>query len=88
MLRGVNRRIIEINDCGSVYFERAIFILRADSADIAESKLKSEANKLISDMSQPPHARRKKYLISRKALWLITVLSLVCTAALIITRFV
>ncbi len=88
MLRGVNRRIIEINDCGSAYFERAIFILRADAADKSELQLKSEATKLISDMSRPPHSKRKRYIISRRVLWLVTFLSLAGAAAAIIANFV
>ncbi len=88
MLRGVNRRIIEINDCQSAYFERAIFILRAEASSKSEQALKTEADKLLSNMSRPPLAKRKKYLISRKALWLVTVLSLTGAVAAIIANFV
>ena len=88
MLRGVNRRIIEVSDCGSDCFERAIFFIRTDVADKPEAQLKSEADRIISYMSRPPKSRRKKYKISRRALWLITVLSLCCAVAMTFAKFV
>ncbi len=46
MLRGVNRRIVEITDTGSDYFEKALFFVKNDYfAD--ESELKREADRII-----------------------------------------
>lgn len=87
MLRGVNRRIIEVNDCNSSYFERAIFIIRADAAGVPESSLKNEADRMLNNMSRPPSARRRKYKISRRALWLITLLSVASAVALAVVHF-
>ncbi len=88
MLRGVNRRIIEINECESKYFERAIFIIRTDAPDKSESALKGEADRLLNDAGRPPKTRKRKYLISRKALWLITALSTLAAIALAIANFI
>ncbi len=84
MLRGVNRRIIEINDCQSAYFERAIFILRADAAENSEARLKSEASKLIDGIGRPPRQKRRRHLVSRGVLWLITAISSCSAVALLI----
>ncbi len=82
MLRGVNRRIIEINECNSAYFERAIFIIRPDASNISDGALRGEADALIKKMWQPPSVRRRKYKISRRVLWLITLISLAAAVAL------
>ncbi len=88
MLRGVNRRIIEINDCNSDCFERAIFIIRADAAAKSEATLRCEAERMMDNMSRPPRPRRRKYKVSRRALWLITVSSLITAIAMTIAKFV
>lgn len=46
MLRGVNRRIVEITDTGSDYFEKVLFFVKNDYfADDAE--LKREADRIV-----------------------------------------
>ena len=46
MLRGVNKRIIEINDTGSEFFEKAFFIVKNDN-DLSETTLENEANRIM-----------------------------------------
>lgn len=46
MLRGVNKRIIEISDTGSELFEKAFFIVKNDN-DLSESSLENEANRIM-----------------------------------------
>lgn len=46
MLRGVNRRIIEVNDTGSDYFEKALFFVKANTA-ITPDTLEKEAQKVM-----------------------------------------
>lgn len=46
MLRGVNRRIIEISDTGSEYFEKALFFVKAD-AEMDDRSLEKEAGRII-----------------------------------------
>ena len=48
MLRGVNKQIIEINDIGSEYFEKALLFVKADSK-ITNSKLEKEAQRIMSN---------------------------------------
>lgn len=48
MLRGVNKQIIEINDIGSEYFEKALLFVKADSK-ITNTKLEKEAQKIMNN---------------------------------------
>ncbi len=48
MLRGVNKQIIEINDIGSEYFEKALLFVKADSK-MTNSKLEKEAQRIMSN---------------------------------------
>ena len=65
MVKGMTRRIVEIKETGSNYFERAIFFVRMDMPqDTMEHTLTQEATKIIdkfcSDLklSRPPRKAR------------------------------
>ncbi len=64
MLRGVNKRIIEINDTGSELFEKAFFIVKNDN-DLSEATLENEANRIMltyfNRESQQPHRGYLRY---------------------------
>lgn len=47
MIRGISKRIIEINDTGSDFFEKAVFFIKPDT-DKSDKALKNEADKIIS----------------------------------------
>ena len=48
MVKGMTKRIVEIKDTGSSYFERAIFFVRMDMAqNTTEYTLSQEASKII-----------------------------------------
>lgn len=62
MLRGVNKRIIEINDTGSELFEKAFFIVKSDN-DLSESTLENEASRImLTYFNGEPHQPRMGYL--------------------------
>ena len=46
MIRGISKKIIEINDTGSEFFEKAVLFLRCPD-DYDEDKLRSEADKIM-----------------------------------------
>lgn len=89
MIRGVNKQIIEINDTQSDFFEKAIFFVRADKDNLSEKKLHDMAVQFIDQASlcSVKPRRRKKYLVSRKALWLMLSLSTAACVALTISKF-
>lgn len=45
MIRGINKRIIEINDCGSEYFEKAFLIVKDNKASVPN--LEKEADRVM-----------------------------------------
>jgi hypothetical protein len=47
MVRGVNRQIIEINDTGNKYFEKALLFVAPGRSNTAEEKLNLEAGEYI-----------------------------------------
>ena len=84
MIRGVNRRVVEINECKSQLFERAIFFVRPDATDKSFAEMQKEANSIIEKLSmQPTPPSRKRYRISRRGIWLFFGLAL--TAAIVST---
>jgi len=68
MLRGVNRRIIEINETGNQYFERAILYVRADCIDTDETKLFSSASDYLKSMVnlKVPEAKKRRSKTQKK----------------------
>ena|GEM_PF-108303 len=54
MLKGVNRHVIEINDTGSRYFERAILIVRPEFMGELPKRLQNDANRVVAGFSKPP----------------------------------
>ena len=49
MLRGVNKRIIEINNIEGGYFEKVLFFVNDDKKAEPDSVLSSQAEKYVSD---------------------------------------
>lgn len=54
MIKGVNKSIIEINDTGSEYFEKAILFISANHADDSDKKLENKAREYIENAHKPP----------------------------------
>ncbi len=61
MLRGVNKRIIEINDTGSDYFERALFFVKT-SVNECPAVLQKEADRIINEYMRSDSEPRQGYL--------------------------
>ena len=62
MLRGVNKRIIEVNDTDSDYFEKALFFVK-DDTDFDNKLLENEAKKIIHSYFEPkPRTTKMGYL--------------------------
>lgn len=58
MIKGVNRKIIEVNRTDSIYFEKAVFYLRPEVRELPTEISRAEAEKYISQII--PEVRRKK----------------------------
>ena len=51
MVRGVNRQIIEINDTGNKYFEKALLFVTPGRGDTSDAKLNYEAKEYLASLS-------------------------------------
>ncbi len=57
MLRGVNKRIIEITNTENDYFERAILVVRHDKRTQGAALLKEQADRYIETLDPQPVKR-------------------------------
>ncbi len=87
MLRGVNKRIIEISDTGSDVFEKALFFIK-DNNGLSQSELKKEAHRMVvSYFSEEnrTHSGFLRYTDNRKKrqrkILVISLLSVLCCVA-------
>ena len=69
MIKGVNRKIIEVNNPDSPYFEKAVLYLKPNIAVLHEAVSKKEAQRLIrsltfDDTEKLQKKRRRKYLLA------------------------
>ena len=58
MIKGVNKKIIEVNNPDSLYFERAVFYLRPEVSDLPDELPKRETDKYIENLGRQ-YGRRK-----------------------------
>ena len=63
VLKGVSKCVVEIQETGSEYFERAVFFVKPEYFDTDEKKLRSKAQSFTADAAGVPPknaARRGK----------------------------
>lgn len=60
MIKGVSRKIIEINHTDSIYFEKAVFYLRPEVRELPIEISRAEAKKYISQIM--PEINKSKRL--------------------------
>ena len=68
MIKGVNKKVLEINSPQSIYFEKAVLYLKPNMSNAPEKLISREANELIRSMSPKP----PKYVFWLKLLLIIT----------------
>lgn len=79
MLKGVNRKIIEVNRPDSIYFEKAVFYLRPNVRELPQEISDAEISRYI-DRLGIEYRRRKRSLMIGKIIF--STLLLICIAAL------
>lgn len=47
MIKGVNKKVLEINNPQSIYFEKAVLYLKPNMSNAPEKLISREANELI-----------------------------------------
>lgn len=94
MLRGVNRRIIEVNDTGSDYFEKVIFFVKGNTG-ITPDTLEKEAQKVMEAyLNCGTESKRQGYLRytdmrrkrRRMAIFLLSAVVVLVAGIIIITQ--
>ena len=85
MIKGVNKKVLEINNPQSIYFEKAVLYLKPNMNCIPEKLVRREADELIRSISPKPH----KCVIYIKLLVAIAIAfsSVSLTLLLLITKF-
>lgn len=71
MIKGVNKVIIEVNDTGNEYFEKAILYVRPSKATKSHNLLENKAKEYLNEVntvSNHEFLENKDYFIKRKRL--------------------
>ncbi len=82
MLKGVNKRIVEINKTDSLYFEKAVLYLRPDVPVLPEAFSAKETERILSGIMRPKRKKAKKYV-----LFILAAAAVLITALCIIKSF-
>lgn len=70
MVRGTNKRIIEINDTQNPYFERAVLYLKDNRADSPKKTLENQAQHFLKNIRSPRlHAVKPSFLCAEGRWW-------------------
>lgn len=83
MVRGINKRIIEINDTQNPYFERAVLYLKDNQADSSKKALESQAQNFLGNLKISKPAFLRSGMTSR--LWSVGKLLLSAAAGCALT---
>ena len=79
MLKGINHTVIEVNETGSGYYERAILIVRPEYASAQRAVLEDEARRMLKRLGAPSAvrsaARLRRRLITGAAIFVCGVLA-------------
>lgn len=59
MLKGINHSVIEVNDTGNEYYERALLIVRPVYASAQRSMLEKEARRMLRELQAPAVFQRR-----------------------------
>lgn len=57
MIRGINHTMIELNETGNEYYERAILIIKPEYASVQRAVLEDEARRMLSELDVPSAIR-------------------------------
>jgi len=66
MIKGINRQVLELNDTGNEYFEKAILFVKPEYSGLGEGKLRERAGSVLKNAGHPPKCgepEQKKVLL-------------------------
>lgn len=62
MIKGINHQIIEVNDTGNIYYEKAILFIRPEYKDSDYSMLMNEASNIVRKYKAPSYVKPIKQI--------------------------
>lgn len=77
MIKGVNKKIIEINNPDSIYFERAIFYLRPNVRELPQEVSNTEISQYISKLGLEYDKARRSICKGKIIIAVLAVLALI-----------
>ena len=67
MIRGISRQIIEVQETGNIYYERAYLVVRPEYASAERELLEKEARRILRNLDAPSGMKRQR----RISFWLL-----------------
>lgn len=89
MVKGVNKRVIEVNDTGNKFFEKIVFYVTPQYSELTPTQLKEATEFLSLKLEGKPKktSLRKRHLRKKRvAFWSSAVLFLIVVALFLILR--
>lgn len=60
MIRGINKKVIEIQNCNSAYFERAFLVVKSDKSNVGDELLNFNAELFVRNLSKNEKSKKRK----------------------------
>lgn len=60
MIRGISRSIIEVTETDSLYYDRALLVIKPEYASAQHDLLEREAKRLLNEMGAPSALQKNK----------------------------
>ncbi len=60
MIKGVNRQVVEVTETGCEYFERILFFVKPEHANVSEGKLRERAGAMAGTAGRPPATKIRR----------------------------
>lgn len=76
MIKGVNKKVIEINDTGNIYFEKAVFYVRSEMSDVPERHLLREVSEYLDENDYITEANF--ILNKKKKIFVVSIITVLC----------
>ena len=74
MIKGISRRIIEVQETGSLYYERAYLVVKPEYDSAERQILEEEAKKILRDLDAPSTWKRRGIFRWKRAMWVLCAL--------------
>ena len=90
MVKGVNKTVIEVNNTGSLLFEKIVFYITPEYSSLSAKQLKKAASSFSFNFEcpNPKNSLRKRYKLRKKRIFCIlaTVITVAVVAGVFIFR--